>query len=84
MFEEGGFSGKIFSGGIFLGFFSGWYFSVVLIFSGYDRGNTLMVHLLEYLPLSPSFNVGLGLLTGGAGTKLNPFSIEVRGKMGGG
>ena len=77
------FSKVFFPEGIFLGFFLGWYFFRGFISGGYNRGNKLMVHLLEYRPLSPSFNVGLGLLVMEAKSKLNPLNIEVRGKGGG-
>ena len=42
-----------------------------------------MVHLLEYHPLPPSFNTGLGLLAVGAGSKVNPPNVKVRGEGGG-
>ena len=85
----GGFFPRFFfPGGIFLRVFSGWYFSEGFISGrlysgGYNRGNKLMVHLLEYRPIPLSFNVRLGLLAVGVGSKLNPLNIEVRGKTGG-
>ena len=56
------------------------------LFSGqgkYNRGNKLMVHLLEYRPFTSFFNVGLGLLAVRAGSKLNPLKIEGKVKGGG-
>ena len=51
-----------------------------VIFLGYNWENKLVVHPLEYRPLPPSFDVGLGLLTVGTRSKLNPLNIEVRRK----
>ena len=84
---SGEVSRGFFPGVIFLeGIFCDWYFSrglslggggvifCTVIFRGYNQGNELMVYLLEYRPLLPSFNVGLGMLTVGAESKLNPLN----------
>ena len=49
---------------------------------GGNRGNKLIVHLLEYRPLPPFFNAGLGLMAAGVRSKLNPLNIERKGEKG--
>ena len=42
-----------------------------------NRGNKLMIHLLEYFSLSSSFKVALGLLAPGTVGKQDPINIEL-------
>ena len=74
----------------FRGYFSWGFLLWVVLFlgvyflsGGYNQRKKLMVNLLQYLSLPPSFSVELGLLTVVNRSKLNPLNIEVRRKGGG-